>query len=101
MKDLVWYGCYGSNLYKKRFSYYIKGGRPEGSNKCYKGCSDKSVPRDDKQIMIPYKLYFAKESPSWENMGIAFIKTEMNESVETMGRMYLIKKDQFVEVVMQ
>lgn len=101
MNDFVWYASYGSNMYKERFMYYIRGGRPEGSTKCYKGCSDKSVPRDDKQRMIPYELYFSKVSPSWENMGVAFIKSEKNKSVETLGRIYLIKKDQFVEVVRQ
>jgi hypothetical protein len=101
MKDLVWYACYGSNLYKKRFLYYIKGGRPEGSTKSYKGCSDKSIPRDDKRRTIPYELYFSKESPSWENMGVAFIKSEKDDSIETLGRMYLIRKDQFAEVVRQ
>jgi hypothetical protein len=101
MKDLVWYACYGSNIYKKRFLFYIKGGQPEGSTKCYKGCSDKNAPTYDKQIRIPYELYFSKESSSWENRGVAFIKSERNESVETLGRMYLIKKDQFIEVVRQ
>ncbi len=101
IKDLVWYACYGSNLYKKRFLYYIKGGRPEGSTKCYKGCSDKSVPREDKRRTIPYELYFSKESPSWDNMGVAFIKSEKDKSVGTLGRMYLIKKDQFAEVLSQ
>jgi hypothetical protein len=101
MKDLIWYACYGSNMYKKRFMYYIKGGQPESSTKCYKGCSDKSIPRDNKQIMIPYELYFSKKSSSWEDKGVAFIKSERNEAVETLGRMYLVKKGQFIEIVRQ
>jgi len=101
MKDLVWYACYGSNLYRKRFLYYIQGGGPEGATELYRGCSNKSVPRDDKTITIPYQLYFSKRSSRWENRGVAFVKSERNESYETLGRMYLIKKDQFVEIVRQ
>jgi len=101
MKDLVWYACYGSNLYKKRFLYYIQGGGPEGATKLYKGCSNKNNPRDDKQITIPYELYFSKRSSRWENRGVAFVKSEKRESAKTLGRMYLINKEQFVEVVRQ
>jgi len=88
-------------MHKKRFLCYLQGGRPEGSIKCYKGCSDKSGPKDDNQIKLRYELYFAKHSSSWENKGVAFIKSKRNESTETLGRMYLIKKGQFVEVVRQ
>ena len=92
MKDLVWYACYGSNIYKKRFLFYIKGGQPEVSTKCYKGCSDKNAPTYDKQIRIPYELYFSKESSSWENRGVAFIKSERNESVETLNSLSRFNK---------
>jgi hypothetical protein len=30
---LVWYAGYGSNLLRRRFDCYIKGGKPEGSGK--------------------------------------------------------------------
>ena len=37
----------------------------------------------------------------WEDKGVAFIKSERNEAVESLGRMYLVKKDQFIEIVRQ
>lgn len=101
MKDLVWYACYGSNLYKKRFLYYIQGGGPESASELYRGCSNKSVPLNDIEIIIPHKLYFSKESSRWEDRGVAFLKSKKNEDAKTLGRMYLIKKDQFIEIVMQ
>jgi len=100
MKDLVWYASYGSNMNKKRFLCYIQSGRPKGSTKCYKGCSDKSMPRCDKQKIIPHELYFAKQSPFWGKKGVAFIKSQRSKQ-ETLARMYLIKKDQFIEVLRQ
>src|SRR6185312_10705420 len=44
---IVWYAGYGSNLLRRRFDCYIKGGKPEGSKKTYSGCRDKNDPRGD------------------------------------------------------
>ncbi len=101
MQSLVWYASYGSNLLKSRFLCYIRGGTPEGASKNYKGCTDKSEPIDDKPIIIPYKLYFSKRSSVWENKGVSFIKTQKNENAETLGRMYLITRQQFNEIMRQ
>ena len=101
MKDLVWYACYGSNLYKKRFLYYIQGGGEESAPELYRGCTNKNVPLDDREITISYKLYFSKKSSRWENKGVAFLKSKKNDDAKTLGKMYLIKKDQFIEIVRQ
>lgn len=46
-------------------------------------------------------MYFAKSSGNWENGGVAFIKTNLDEKKQTLGRMYLITKEQFIDVVKQ
>jgi hypothetical protein len=101
MDDLVWYASYGSNLLKERFMCYIRGGRPEGTTKNYRGCSDTALPTNDKQINIPHELYFSKQSAIWENKGVAFIRSTRDDRKMTMGRMYLINIQQFVEIVRQ
>jgi len=101
MKDLVWYASYGSNMLKNRFLCYIRGGTPESADKNYLGCSDKTEPIEDKPIILPYSIYFSKQSYIWENKGVAFIKPLRDENLRTLGRMYLISKDQFIELVHQ
>jgi hypothetical protein len=96
---LVWYAGYGSNLLRKRFDCYFKGGRPERSNKDYPGCQDKTPPRADQQITLRYELYFADHSTSW-NGAIAFVKRVASDA-RTYGRMYLISYGQFNDVVRQ
>ncbi|MDP7265807.1 MAG: hypothetical protein QGH39_09665 [Candidatus Thermoplasmatota archaeon] len=101
MNEYVWYASYGSNLLRERFMCYIKGGRPEGSTTTYKGCTDKQPPLRDKRITIPHELYFAKESDTWENKGVAFIRSTKDSDAKTLGRMYLITREQFTQVVRQ
>ncbi len=100
-QSLVWYASYGSNLLKSRFMCYIEGGKPEGSDKVETGCEDKTPPSEDKQIFIPHQMYFAKNSPRWQNGGIAFIDVEKGIKRTTLGRMYLITESQFRDVVKQ
>ena len=101
MDNLVWYASYGSNLLYSRFMCYIKGGTPEGSTKLCPGCSDKTPPQDRRQKTIQHELYFAKNSPSWKGKGVAFIKSHKDDNTKTRGRMYLITKEQFTQVVRQ
>lgn len=100
-KEYIWYASYGSNISRDRFLCYIKGGKPIGSQKEYTGCTDKTLPLDDEEIYIKSELYFAKKSKTWNGGGVGFIKTEFDEKVNTLGRMYLITKEQFEEVVKQ
>ena len=98
--DYVWYASYGSNINKNRFLCYILGGTPKGSAKDEKGCRDKSLPKDERAYKIQHQMYFAKESSSWQG-GVCFIGLEQDPSYETYSYMYLIKREQFLDVVRQ
>lgn len=99
----VWYASYGSNLSRERFLCYIQGGRPAESTKVEKGCRDKSLPIEDRKIAIPYELYFAKHSSRWGGAVCFLAQQKLGEEDEniTLGRMYLITKEQFADVVSQ
>ena len=99
-KGLVWYASYGSNLNEERFLCYIQGGKPDGSKKVERGARDKTPPRQNLGIQIPYPLYFAKYSKRWGG-AVAFIDKVKNEQNTTYGRMYLITEEQFIDVVNQ
>ncbi len=99
-EELVWYACYGSNLKRKRFMCYIHGGRPQGSSGFQPGCSDARSPRRELPVLIPHELYFARESESWEGGGVAFLRPGAGGE-PTLGRMYLITREQFQDVVAQ
>ena len=101
MSEYVWYASYGLNLLLKRFMCYIRGGRLEGSTTTYKGCTNKEPPAGDKRITIPYELYFTEKSRSWEKKGVAFIKSTKEPGAQTLGRMYLITREQFTQIVRQ
>jgi hypothetical protein len=97
----VWYVSYGSNLLKERFLCYITGGTPEGATRYNIGCTDKSMPLKDQSVSIPYPLYFAETSESWQCAGVAFISATKDAKRPTWGRMYLITGKQFIQVVRQ
>ena len=97
----MWYASYASNLSRKRFLCYIRGGVPEKSRSWQPGCKDKTVPRLTKKISIPHQLYFAKSSSGWDNGGVGFIGLSRTEEDGALGRMYLITREQFIDVVSQ
>jgi hypothetical protein len=101
MEDYIWYASYGSNISKDRLMSYISGGKPVGATRTYQGCTDKTPPVDQKPLNIPHELYFAKESKVWNGGGVCFINPERDERVNTLGNMYLITQEQFLEVVQQ
>lgn len=101
MLKKIWYASYGSNLLRKRFLAYIRGGRPPGAGFVQVGCSDSTPPSHDHGVMIQHGLFFAEQSVHWENAGVAFIEPKMDSMAKTLGRMYLISADQFREVVLQ
>ena len=98
---MVWYASYVSNLCRERFLCYIRGGKPKGSNKNYTGCSDKTLPITDEEIMIKSGLYFARSSKTWSGGGVGFLKNHFSVGSQSFGRMYLITHDQFIDVVKQ
>jgi hypothetical protein len=101
LENYVWYASYGSNLSRDRFLCYIRGGKPKGSEKVEIGCEDQSLPIKEETYVMNYPLYFAKESRRWQKQGVAFIGLSKDEKYKTYSRKYLIKKEQFMDVVKQ
>lgn len=100
-KNLVWYVGFGSNIFEDRFICYITGGQPVGSQKNYNGCRDKEIPKNSKPITINHELYFAKNSSSWQNGGVAFVNIDANIAAKTFARMYLVTKQQLEDIAKQ
>lgn len=100
-KEYIWYASYGSNLLEDRFNCYIQGGKPKGSTKNYEGCRDKNLPIEKEETYISSDLYFAKKSKLWNDGGVCFISNIFGSGKETLARMYLITKEQFIDVVKQ
>jgi hypothetical protein len=88
-------------LLRERFLIYIKGGEYRGKE--YSGCRDKTEPIDMGWIYAPYRLYFAKCSPLWENKGVAFLsgKKEKNHEYYSVIRLWKITEEQFYEIQKQ
>ena len=59
------------------------------------------MPLKTKKIIINHELYFSKESKTWNKGGVAFLINKANPKKPTFGKMYLITKKQFKEVVKQ
>ena len=95
-KEYVWYVSYGSNLLLERFLLYITGGYNKRIKVNQDGCDDKSLPLLSKNTIIPYRLYFANSSRTWNKGGVAFI--DVNTPGQTYGRAYLITKEQLSQV---
>ena len=99
-QNYVWYASYGSNVNQERFLCYIKGGKPAGSDTVEIGCRDKQLPKDSQPVSIPFPLYFSGYSKKWGGAP-AFIGHEQDEGHHTLGRMYLVAEEQFIDVVRQ
>jgi hypothetical protein len=98
--DMVWYAGYGSNLCAERFLCYIAGGTPRGASRRCRGARDKTDPRDDQPLEIPYRLYFSGHSTMWDGAP-AFIDTVGSTEIPARARAYLITWEQFEDVVAQ
>jgi hypothetical protein len=94
----VWYVAYGSNLSRKRFGCYIRGGRPDGSARDLPGCRDTSDPLASFGILIDGGVYFAGHSSGWR-AGMAFYDPRTHG--EVAARAYLITTEQFGDVLAQ
>lgn len=101
MNDMVWYACYGSNLLRKRFMCYLKGGLIPGNDKAERGATDPSDPVRDEPVKINHRLFFSLHLPKWGGSGVAFIDTKVSNDRITYGRKYLITREQFLDVVRQ
>lgn len=94
----VWYISYGSNMLFKRFALYIRGGKLKGTEKEYKGCTNKSLPVQTTACRLGYDVYFGQESSTWGG-GVAFLDT--SRSGHAYARAYLITYEQMLEVHIQ
>ncbi len=102
IKKYVWYAGYGSNLCRERFFCYIKGGQYKLGGSYAQGCTDKTLPQEDKTIELPYRLYFARKSSSWGQGGVAFISFDKEDPEKwTLARMWKITEEQFEQVRQQ
>lgn len=93
----IWYVCYGSNLCFERFMCYLtsKGSDKYNIAPLEKKCKNQSKPLRSKRFDFNHKLYFAHHSPRWDEKGIAFVDRKPNNSSKTIGRAYLITKEQY------
>ncbi|MDR1611166.1 MAG: gamma-glutamylcyclotransferase, partial [Planctomycetota bacterium] len=98
-EELLWYASYGSNMLRERFLCYIKGGKFRGRGEDKGGCRDTSLPLEDRPLLIPRQLYFARNSSTWGGRGVAFL--DKDRPGLTLGRMYKITREQFGEVKSQ
>ena len=94
----LWYAAYGSNLARDRFLAYLSGGRPHGATRTYPGARDPRPPTDDRPLMLPGRIFFAWESPTWGG-GIAFYDSDGEGTV--YARAYRITAEQFADLAAQ
>ena len=62
-------------------------------------CSDRERWLKSEAIEIPYNMYYGGSFSKWENGGCAFLDT--SKEGKALGKGYLIKKEQFEEVMKQ
>ena len=105
-ESYIWYAGYGSNLSKQRFECYIIDNeeRPKYGLKECNGCTNKTLPSENYEYLIPYRLYFAlpsgEKTSNWGPGGVAFINPdeEKDKSHWTKGRIWKITREQFEEI---
>ena len=74
-----WYVCYGSNLLRERFDYYLK--KSEGTVYA------------EKSLILDGKLYFAKKARRWDNKAVAFANFDSKNN-KVFCYAYLLKNEQ-------
>lgn len=92
----VWYVSYGSNLLSERMNYYIHGGVCYLNNRKYDGCEEKIDAVDSKSVIIPYDMYYANSSGSWNGSAVSFL--DVSKEGRSYGRAYKIKKSQLNDI---
>ena len=96
-REYVWYVSYGSNMLRERFMCYLKGGSFEKSRP-HPPCGDMTPPVAVRSIELPYSMYFANTSASWQNGGVSFL--DVSKRGKSLAVAYLITKEQFEHVVL-
>ncbi|XP_068655678.1 histone deacetylase 5 [Aristolochia californica] len=98
----IWYGSYGSNMWKPRFLCYIEGGQVEDMQKTCPGSKDKSLPKETMWKIVPHRLFFGhSHSRTWGSGGVAFLHPEINIDEKAYLCMYKITLEQFNDVLLQ
>ena len=95
--DYVWYACYGSNINRDRFMYYINGDET-GQYSEVGGCANKEEPVEERAYTFDCPIYFAGDSKRWHG-GAAFLDYE--NKGKSYGKIYKIKMSQFKGVLKQ
>ncbi|WP_069998508.1 hypothetical protein [Cellulosilyticum sp. I15G10I2] len=95
-KDLVWYASYGSNMLSERLMCYINGGRNRFNVGESRRCRDTSSPIMSMPVTIPYNMYYAKNSPSWNGSAVSFL--DITQHGKAYGVAYLITREQMSHI---
>lgn len=90
--NLVWYAAYGSNMLWERFRHYLEGGSFRGQGTNHSPCINPALPQEKRAILLPYPMYFANHSGSWEGKGVSFL--DVHTPGQSMGVCYLITQQQ-------
>ncbi len=94
----VWYVSYGSNLLRERFEVYLLGGRVPGLAREYPGGPGTAPADDDRAVVLPGRLRFALDAPSWGGGGVAFWDPT-GRGPGVLARAWRVRREQFLEVV--
>ncbi|MFD2796867.1 histone deacetylase [Promicromonospora vindobonensis] len=89
---------YGSNMSRTRLACYLAGGRPAGAQRHHEGARDRTLPREDRAVHLPGRLWFAGESSVWGG-GMAFY--DHDAVGPTPARAYRITAAQLADVAAQ
>jgi hypothetical protein len=83
---------------RARLACYLAGGRPPGARRFYAGARDRTLPREDRAVHLPGRLWFGGESTVWGG-GIAFY--DHDTTGPTPARAYRITTAQLADVAAQ
>jgi hypothetical protein len=95
----IWYASYGSNCLAARFDAYLQGGQAEGATRGERGARDPRPPTRTDGYWFSRTVRFLGDSAKWGGGGVAFLDHE--EGGRAPGRIYLVTKGQFDDVVAQ
>ena len=98
----VWYVAYGSNLLAARFLAYITGCGDDAVWGAHRGSTDTTLPTGDRQVVVPYPVYFGGESRRW-NGACCMCPAEptSQDRLPVVGRAWRITWNQLADVVAQ
>ncbi|PIA63095.1 hypothetical protein AQUCO_00200844v1 [Aquilegia coerulea] len=87
----IWYGSFGSNMWKPRFLCYIEGGKVDGMQKPCSGSMDRSSPKSIVWKSVPHQLFFGRSHTStWGPGGVAFLHPQSSNTERSYMCLYKI-----------